>query len=352
MTKLRTIEITLITLFLTGVVTMSEVVAKEKQQPEWPSEVKEIKYKCSADDSMQAAMFYAPKTDKPVPLLVNLHTWSGGYTQISGKACARWCIEKGWVYIHPDFRGPNWPPQAMGSELVVQDIIDAVKYAKSSASVNNDRIYLIGGSGGGYASLLMAGRAPEIWAGVSAWCPISDLKKWHAECKKAGRSYYKHIEKACQGEPDSNNKAAEECKKRSAITYLKKAAKVPLDISTGIHDGHTGSVPVSHTLEAFNAVATAIDRISEKDITYFVEKEAVPPHLKEKLSDPLYGKNTPLFRKISGNVRVTIFEGGHNILYNPGLLWLEKQRKGKKAVWETAKTSKIKFSEKDSDVAK
>lgn len=329
---------------------MSETAAKEK--PKWPSEVKKIKYKCTADDSMQSAMFYTPKTDKPVPLLVNLHTWSGNYTQISGKAFADWCIRKGWVYIHPDFRGPNWTPQAMGSELVVQDIIDAVKYAKKNASVNDQRIYLVGGSGGGYGSLLMAGRASDIWAGVSAWCPISDLKKWHAECKKASRGYYKHIEKSCKGKPDTDEKAAEECKKRSAITYLKNARKVPLDIATGIHDGHSGSVPVSHTLEAFNEVAVAKDRISEEDITYFVEKQAVPPQLKKDISDPLYGKNVPLFRKTSGNVRVTIFEGGHNILHNPALHWLEKQCKGKKAVWKTATTSKMKFSEKDSAVAK
>ena len=29
----------------------------------------------------------------------------------------------------------------------------------------------------------------------------------------------------------------------------------PLDINTGIHDGHTGSVPVSHAVRGFNAAA-------------------------------------------------------------------------------------------------
>ena len=34
---------------------------------------------------------------------------------------------------------------------------------------------MLGFSGGGHAALLLAGRA-EVWAGVSVWCGISDLK--------------------------------------------------------------------------------------------------------------------------------------------------------------------------------
>ena len=42
-----------------------------------------------------------------------------------------------------------------------------------------------------------------------------------------------------------------ELKMRSPVRHLAKAADVPLDINTGIHDGHTGSVPVSQSIEAF-----------------------------------------------------------------------------------------------------
>jgi len=325
--------------------------AKEKKKSPWPSEVKTVKYKCTADDSMQSAMFYAPKTDKPAPLLVALHTWSGGYAQGGSAGYAKWCTKKNWAFIHPHFRGPNWTPAAMGSELVVQDIKDAVEYAKKHANVDTKRIYLVGGSGGGYASLLMAGRTPEIWAGVSAWCPISDLKKWHAECKKAGRGYYKHIEKACQGVPGKDPKADEECKKRSAITYLKNAKKVNLDISTGIHDGHTGSVPTSQTLEAFNEVAAPADKISAEDIAFFIKEQKTPEKLKKESGGKLEGRDIH-FRRTSGNVRVTIFEGGHNILHNPALNWLEYQQKDEPAVWDTKEHTKLKYTEKDSKVAK
>jgi len=102
---------------------------------------------------------------------------------------------------------------------------------------------------------------------------------------------------------------------------------LPLDINAGIRDGHTGSVAVSHSLRAFNLVASKNDRIDEKDIKYFVEKARVPPHLKKQVTDPAYGDKRVLFRKSSGNARVTIFDGGHEIIYEAALKWLAKQKK-------------------------
>lgn len=314
--------------------------------------IKEIEYKATADNSMQKALFHAPANRKNVPLLVLLHTWSFNHTQ-KHAVPEKWVVEKEWAFIHPDFRGPNWTPQAMGSELVVQDIIDAVEYAKSQADIDNDRIYLLGGSGGGHATLLMAGRAPRIWAACSAWCPISDVKKWHDECRKAKRDYYKHIELSAGGDPQNDPDASEECRKRSANIYLANAKDLPLEIATGIHDGHTGSVPVSQTLEAFNILANPEDRISEADIKYFNEKEAVPPHLALKTKEiiPTTGREIH-FSRISGNTRVTIFEGGHDLLPNPALNWLERQKKRQRPDWSTEITTEIKTDDSESKVGK
>ncbi|MCK5844007.1 MAG: prolyl oligopeptidase family serine peptidase, partial [Victivallales bacterium] len=274
------------------------------------------------------------------------HTWSNDcFHPSSCMALADWCVENGWCFIYPNFRGPNWTPEAMGSDLAVQDIVDAAEFAKNRTRIDENRIYLVGGSGGGYAALLLAGRAPEIWAGVSAWCPIVDLLKWHAECSKSSHGYNEHIEKALKavgGDPSSSAKAAEECVKRSAITYLKKAKGVSVDIATGIHDGHTGSVPVSHAIEGFNVLAEPDDRLAESDIAAFVDGEAVPKNLRDgTLKDPLFGNNTPLFRRMSGNARLTIFEGGHDFLPVPALNWLAAQRKDAPPVWNVENAGEI-----------
>lgn len=323
----------------------------------YPPEIQEIHYPSSADNSEQAALFFAPEDNgKKRPLLVALHTWSGDYLQAGGEtAYARWCIDQGWGFIHPNFRGPNWTPEAMGSDLAVGDILSAVEFAKSKASIDENRIYCAGVSGGGHTSLLMAGRAPEIWAGVSAWVGIHDIAKWHTETKKAGSGYWKHIEEALGGDPHSDHKLEAEADHRSPKNWLAKARKVNLDINHGITDGRTGSVPFSHSLHAFNQVlpTSSPDRIPPQAIDQaWTTGTPAPLPGSQSLTDPLYGERPPVYRKSSGNTRVTLFQGGHEIIHLAALNWLAQQRKGEPAKWKVEKTADLKTSNKETQSGK
>jgi acetyl esterase/lipase len=317
----------------------------------WPESVKTVKYPTSIDKTMQPMLVYTPKTKEKRPLLVGLHTWSGNYTQAGGETVyARWCIKNNWYFIHPDFRGPNRTPNGCGSEKAVQDIIDAVDFMKKHYDIDTNRIYLVGASGGGYMSLLMAGRAPEIWAGVSAWVPISDIRKWWEQ--KKGSHYAKHIEKATGGQPDQNPKAAEECVKRSAITYLDKAASVNLDINAGVKDGRGGSVPFTHSLYAFNKVVADEGRLPTEFIETFYETQKLPPTVKEAEVDDLYGNKKVIFRKVYKNTRVTIFKGGHEIIRPAALNWLAAQRKNKPANWTKIEKLDLKSDKSEDESGK
>lgn len=309
------------------------IVTQHEEFKGWPSEVQAIEYPSDADGTNQPALFYNPGGETPKPLLVALHSWSGDYRQ-ANPAYAQWCIAKGWVLIHPDFRGVNQHPDACGSELVVKDILSAVAFAKRTCNIDPTRIYLIGASGGGYASLLLAGRAPELWAGVSAWCPIYDLKAWHAETKTRKLRYADMLEAVCGGPPGSSPIVDEEYRRRSAKAFLAQAAgKVNLSINTGITDGHQGSVPVGHTLRAFNAVAYEPDRLSEDDIAAFESRPELSAPWRQAIKDTTFGKKRPLFRRVSNSAQVTIFQGGHEIVFAAGLAWLEQQRQGNPPVW-------------------
>lgn len=294
----------------------------------WPAQVKEIKYPSKADNTDQPAMYFAPDSKAPKPLLVALHSWSADYKQTSQTPYAEWCITNGWAFIHPNFRGPNNKPDACGSELVVQDILSAVEFARKETNIDPKRIYLVGASGGGYATLLMAGRAPDLWAAASAWVPISDIQAWHEQSIRKKQKYAKDIELACGGVPITGTPAGDEAKKRSALTYLAKAKNLKVSINAGIHDGHTGSVPISQTLLAYNVLAAPKDRLTDDEIAYFVEKEKVPPTIKDPVpTDPYHGTKKVLFRRESDNVRVTIFEGTHEGLPEPALHWLAELKK-------------------------
>ena len=291
----------------------------------WPVDVIEVKIVSSEDGASQLAMFYTPAADDPVPLLVGLHTWSGRYDQIDGAAYADWCKAKGWVFIHPDFRGPNGSAESTGSDLVISDILDAVSYARAHANVDTNRIYLCGVSGGGHAALLVVARAPDIWAGVSVWASITDLAAWYKECVSSGQPYAQDLLTACGGSPESGESVRLEYDRRSPLRQLNNARGVRIDLNAGIHDGHRGSVPISHSLLAFNELAAPDERLSSIDILQMTVEASVPPHLQADIEDTSYGDRTPLFRRESQNVRLTIFDGGHEIVYNAALNWLSQQ---------------------------
>lgn len=295
---------------------------------------REIDYVCSGDHSRQGAMVLGAAGEAPRPLLVALHTWSFDFRHPSARGFAERCAERNWHLIFPNFRGPNNHPEGCGSELAVSDIVDAVRYMCERFPVDESRVYLTGGSGGGYGTLLLAGRHPELWAAASAWCPISDLVAWHRQCRGGKYAHYsEHIEASCGGDPQSDPAARQEAERRSALTHLAGAAGLPLDIATGIHDGHSGSVPVSQAIYAFNLLAKPEERFSEEEIEYIVRTETVPPHLSTHESEPLYGEHTLLLRRVSGSVRLSLFEGAHDMLTDAAFAWLEKQRRGCSPDW-------------------
>jgi pimeloyl-ACP methyl ester carboxylesterase len=294
----------------------------------WPTKVVPIEYKSTADNTLQPALFYKPDVNNPSPLLVALHTWSGDYRQYTSIPYAEWCIKNKWVFIHPNFRGPNNKPEATGSDMVIQDILSAVEYTRNNSNIDPNRIYLVGVSGGGYTALVVSAKHPDIWAGVSVWASITDLSAWYFQSKQLHPQYADDIVKSLEGIPGYSTKVNLAYRNRSPITYLATATFVPIDINAGINDGHTGSVPISHSLLAFNALAAPENRLSEEDIGYFVEHAKVPTHLIDPLlSDTSYGKKAPLFRRQSQNARITIFNGNHEIIFYAALLWLAQQRK-------------------------
>ena len=302
--------------------------------------------KSTFDGSLQPCYFYAPEKakDEAVPLVVGLHTWSYTWQNVANYVPAyAYAKAHGWAMVGPNFRGRNDHPEACGGEAAVQDIVDAVEFAKRTVKIDAKRVYIIGGSGGGHMTLLMAGRHPEIWAGCVAFCPITDLARWHADSMldHPGREtgYAKMLEGACGGMPSDR---ADEYRRRSPLAWLDRAkdAGIPIYIATGIHDGWKGSVPVGHAFRAYNLLAQEADRVSEADIAAIETDQKVPATLtREGGDDPFYPASMRIhFRRTSGNVRMTLFEGGHAGNYPAGFDFLSRQVKGRPADFTLPKT--------------
>lgn len=309
-----------------------------------------IEVKSTFDGSMQPCYYFAPEHAKTnaVPLLIGLHTWSGDIGQyhhyIGPYQQAK---RRGWAFVGSGFRGPNWTPNACGGDAAVQDIVDAIEYAKAHAKIDASRIYIVGASGGGHMALLMAGRHPEIFAGVAAFCPPADLTRWHRQLTSIDRlgkyKYARHMEQACGGTPAEK---PDEYARRSSTTHLTAArqAGIAIYIETGIHDGWAGSVPCGHAVRSFNLLADEKDRIAEEDIAFMEANQAVPDQLKFAGRNPFYGeKNAVLLRRTSANAVLTIFNGGHGGNWPAAYDFIARQQKGKPADFTVPKKAKGKI---------
>jgi poly(3-hydroxybutyrate) depolymerase len=285
--------------------------------------------KSSIDGTSQPSYVILPEgfdpQGPPVPLLVALHSWSRDL-EYRGWTMERLAEERGWIYLFPNFRGPNQHPDACGSLKAQQDILDAVAWAKATYRVDGIRVYLVGASGGGHMTMLMVGRHPEVWAAASAWVGISDLAAWH-KLHARGR-YGQMMRLSCGGAPGDSPQVDRQYRERSPITHIHRAVNVALDLNTGIKDGHEGSVPIRHTLDAFNAIARAAgcEPISEEEIQQLSRPDGRLKHPREtdQVTDSSYGRQIHL-RRHAGGVRVTVFEGGHEILPHAAVAWLEKK---------------------------
>jgi poly(3-hydroxybutyrate) depolymerase len=303
------------------------------QEPAWPAVVRSIEITRSFDGGSQRAMFWAPETREARPLLVALHTWSSGYDQRASAPWAREAMARGWVFIHPDFRGANDGPHAGGSDAAIEDVRDAVREARRLSNVDASRIYLAGYSGGGHAALLVAGRTRGLFAAVSVWSPIVDLGAWRSEARARGLTrYVNDIDAICGGEPALGSGAQEECQRRSPLASLSGLRGVALDLNSGIRDGHaprveSGTVPISHVVKAFNALARARDRVGGPLLERLMREAAVPtPHAFFGI-DPEYGAKRVLFRVASGAVRLTLFDGDHEVIHAAAATWLATHRR-------------------------
>ena len=327
-------KLVLFVLFVSGICALNqenlsaaENVAEAKQKP---ARLKLIKVKSSLDDSLQPSMFWAPASAKttPTPLFVFLHSWSGNYKQNN----AKWLQEaeqRGWIYLHPDFRGVNQQPEACGSRLARQDILDAIEYVIKHYNVDQSRIYLAGSSGGGHMTMLMAGHHPDRFSAASAWVGISDLAEWYRFHLKDGvpQNYARMILKSLTDKPGTSEEIDVQYRDRSPLFWIDNATELPLDLNAGVTDGQTGSVPFAHTINAFNVLAKKNQTapVTEAEIEQLWNQGTLTnPQASDQETDETYGREIHLRRK-SGNARVTIFQGGHEGLPEPACEWLSKR---------------------------
>ena len=134
------------------------------------------------------------------------------------------------------------------------------------------------------------------------------------------RAYAAQIRASCGGNPSTSARARRDCERRSPSTYLGAArrAGVPVYIGHGLSDG---VVPPLHSMRAYDQLAQRGERLGAE------VRQAVAQTAARRLRGPV--KTRTFFRDATrgssstpnGAATLVIFEGGHDMVYNPALEW-------------------------------
>ena len=292
----------------------------------WIPAFKHVRIISPYDSTVQHAYFYKSVSPETRPLVVQLHSWTYDYRQFDSVAV--YCLLNDLNFIHPDFRGPNKTKYACCSDLVISDIDAAIDYAINNGNVDTSRIFVIGQSGGGYATLAIFMKSKHKIRKFSAWCSISDLVRWYEETKIRKLYYARDILNCTNSIGDNLN--VEEAVQRSPFywdTPVRKLDYCRLDIFAGVYDGleNNGPVPITQSINFYNKLLADLIVVDSSRYVSNSEKLNLLEFRKPLADFGQIGNRDICLIKETGNLRLTIFTGMHEMLIKYAIDELLKQ---------------------------
>ena len=284
----------------------------DTRETKWSEDFELVEINSSKDNVIQKAYFYKSTSDEPKPLIVSLHTWSGGYSQIDDLATI--CKQKDLNYIHPDFRGANKTIDDCCSELALSDIDDAISHAIKNSNVDTTKIYVIGVSGGGYATLSTFMKSKHAIKKFSAWASITDLIAWYNESKIRNNKYAQNILDCTNSRNGLNLENARHKSPIYWVTPTEKLKDSQLKIYVGVFDGIQGSVPITHSINFYNKL---LSDLSVKDSSKYVSVSEKLELIEKRQALSNFGtiaNRKVCLKKEYENLQLVVFEGNHEML--------------------------------------
>jgi len=120
------------------------------------------------------------KPAQPSPILLYTHGW---HMSVQKPTEDSQNPNPGFLSVQVDMRGRAFStgqPDANGFELY--DVYDALEFARGEYAdliIDPERVYFVGGSGGGGNALGLAGKFPDLFVSITANFGISDYADWY-----------------------------------------------------------------------------------------------------------------------------------------------------------------------------
>jgi dipeptidyl aminopeptidase/acylaminoacyl peptidase len=182
--------------------------------------------------------------------IVYIHGGPASQSMNSFNRFIQFAVNQGYMVLAPNYRGSTgYGKEFQQSNLFdmgggdLQDVLAGVDWIKQTGHLDPRKIAVMGGSYGGYLSMMAVTKEPEIWA---AGVPIVPFVNWFTEIENED-PVLQQSDLATMGDPVKNKALYEE---RSPINYIDQI-KAPLLLLAG---GHDPRCPKSETQQVVEAI--------------------------------------------------------------------------------------------------
>ena len=228
--------------------------------PMWPQEVR------SRDGKTLVSYLTLPphadtngdgKADRPVPMVLLVHGGPWARDAYGYSSYDQWLANRGYAVLSVNFRGST----GFGKDFtnagdgewagkMHDDLIDAVQWAVAEGVTTPDKVAIMGGSYGGYATLAGLTFTPDAFAcGVDIVGP-SNLETLLATVPPYWASFYEQLARR-MGDPRTEEGRAW-LRERSPLTHADRISK-PLLIGQGANDPRVKQAESDQIVEAMQA---------------------------------------------------------------------------------------------------
>jgi dipeptidyl aminopeptidase/acylaminoacyl peptidase len=182
--------------------------------------------------------------------IVYIHGGPTSQTMNSFNRFVQYAANQGYMVLAPNYRGSTgYGKEFQQANLFdmgggdLQDVLAGVDWIKQTGHLDPKKIAVMGGSYGGYLSMMSVTKAPEVWA---AGVPIVPFVNWFTEIENED-PVLQQSDLATMGDVVKNKALYED---RSPINFIDQI-KAPLMLLAG---GHDPRCPKSETQQVVDAI--------------------------------------------------------------------------------------------------
>ncbi len=223
----------------------------------------------SKDGKFQISAFvympYNQQKDHRTPAIVYIHGGPSSQTVNSFNRIVQYLLNEGYAVIAPNYRGSTGYGKEFhdanrfdmgGGDL--QDVLAAADWIKQSDYIDPNKLIIMGGSYGGYMTMMGLTKAPLVWAAGVAIVPFVN---WFTEVENED-PLLREYDLATMGDPVKNKALWDD---RSPINFVDKI-KAPVFLLAG---GNDPRCPQSEAQQVASAIekkgGTAVLKIYENE---------------------------------------------------------------------------------------